>query len=359
MKLIVMAGGQGTKLWPMSRESAPKQFQAIVGDKTLFRTNIEALLKGFTPDDIFVSTKEQYLEFVKKDAPELPERNIILEPNIKKNQGPATGYAALKVAHYYPDEPFMLIQSDCLRIPDDKFIEMIKGADKLVNEDHKLITGGARPLFPIMGCDYLKLGEKIKNSNGLEIYHVDEFIPRLDDYNKTKTLISNFHVSIHSNHYCWFIDDLMNAFKTYRPNWYEKLNEIKETFGKPNEKEETERIYNEFEEGPIEDVTKEIFAKEGNVILMPFKWTDIGTWGSIYEYFAKHEEVYADGDSVNVDSKNTFIKGKKGKIIATIGVENLVIVDTDDALLVCRKDRAGEIKKVLDGLKNNKLEKYL
>jgi mannose-1-phosphate guanylyltransferase len=350
MKFIITAGGQGTKLWPMSRESKPKQFQPIIGDTTLFRYQIEILLREYKPEDIFISTKQAYLNYVKQDAKEIPEQNIIIEPPYKKNRGPGEGYAILKLSVLHPDEPFMIIQSDCVRAPEDKFLEMIKTAEFLVKRDRKFISGGQKAINPDMGSDYLKLGKKIEVENDVEIYSVDEFVYRLGDYKKTKELIQKYNVSTHCNHNCWYPDLMLDAYKKYKPSWYESLMKIKETFGKPNELELTDKIYSEMEEGPTEDVTKNVFH-EGYIILTPYNWTDIGTWDSLHSYFSNPHEVYKDGKVIDVDTTSALIKGRNNKLIATIGLENIVIIDTEDALLVCSKDKTGDIKKILEQIK--------
>ena len=350
MKFIITAGGQGTKLWPMSRESQPKQFQTIVGERTLFRYQIDTLLTAYKPEDIFISTKESYLEFVYKDSPEIPKENIIVEPPYKKNRGPGEGYAILKLSVLYPDEPFMIIQSDCIRSPEDKFIAMIKSAEILVRRDKKFISAGQKAINPDMGSDYLKLGKKLETDDGMDVYAVDEFVYRLGDYSKTKDLIQKFNVSTHCNHSCWFPNQMLEAYKQYKPEWYHSLMQIKESFGKENETELTDKIYSEMTEGPTEDVTKYLFD-QGYIILTPFNWTDVGTWDSLYTYFVNPGEVYKDGKIIDIDTSSALIKGPKEKLIATIGLDNIVIVDTPDALLVCSKDRTGDIKKVLDSIK--------
>lgn len=358
MKFIITAGGQGTKLWPMSRESKPKQFQPIIGERTLFRYQIDTLLTAYKPEDIFISTKEIYLDLVKKDANEIPSENIIIEPPYKKNRGPGEGYAILKLSVLHPDEPFMIIQSDCVRAPESKFIEMIKGAEELVKRDRKFISAGQKAINPDMGSDYLKLGRKIESADGLDVYSVDEFVYRLGDYNKTKELIQNFNVSTHCNHNCWYPELMLEAYRKYKPDWYNSLMKIKETFGKANEKELTDQIYSQMEEGPTEDVTKNIFA-EGYIILTPFNWTDIGTWDSLYSYFANPGEVYKDGKVINIETSSALIKAPKDKLVATIGLDNVVIIDTPDALLVCSKDKTGDIKKVLDQIKEKEYNESL
>lgn len=358
MKFIITAGGLGTKMWPLSKESRPKQFQKLFNDKSLYQYQVETLTQRFPLSDIYVSTKEQYVSLVLEDTPDLPKENIIIEPNFKKNRGPGEGYAILKLSTWFPDEPFMIVQSDDLRVPEEKFLDMIELMDTLQRRDKKFISSGQKAIYPDMGSDYLQLGQRLKFEGEIEIYNVDKFVYRLGDYQKTKDLIENFHVSTHTNHNCWYPELMLEAYAEFRPDWYEALMKIRDTFGKKNEKEQTEKIYSEMEEGPTEEVTKHVFER-GYIILNPFKWMDFGTWDSVYEHLSTPGEVYQDGEIVAVDSRNTLVKGKSGKVIATLGVDNLVIVDTDDALLICAKDRTGDIKLILDQLKKQDLEKYL
>jgi mannose-1-phosphate guanylyltransferase len=358
MKFIIFAGGQGTKLWPLSRESKPKQFQPVVGDKTLFRQNVEALLTEYSAQDIFVSTKRKYVRFVIEDAPEVPLENIIIEPDIAKNTGPATGFAIIKVAAKYPDEPFMIVQADCLRKPDEKFIEMTRLAEELVQKERKLITGGQKALYPDMGIDYLMLGDPIENQGGVDIFKIQKFVPRLDTYEETEKLISGFKIATHSNHYCWYPELMLEVYAKYNPQWFQSLMEIKAALGTKDEATEIERIYAAMEAGPIEDVTRHIFD-QGYIIINPFKWMDMGTWGVIYEYLAAANNMYTDGNVMAIDTRNSFIKGNKDRLIATIGIDDLMIIDSDDALLICPKSRAQDVKKVIDKLKEQADQKYL
>jgi mannose-1-phosphate guanylyltransferase len=357
MKFIIFAGGQGTKLWPMSREDRPKQFQSIVGSKTLFRQNVEALLKKYSSQDIFVSTKKRYVKYVVDGAPEIPLGNIIVEPDISKNTGPATGLAIVKVAQKFPKEPFMIVQADCLRKPASKFLEMIEVAEKFVKKEKKLVTGGQKALYPDMGIDYLMLGEVFKTEKNVDILKIEKFVPRLGTVEETKKLIGNFRIATHSNHYCWYPDLMLEAYKKYKPQWYKSLMKIKAVLGKENESQSIEKIYSSMEAGTIEEVTKHIFS-QSYIIMNPFKWTDMGTWGVIDEFLSENGKNYTDGNVLALDSENSFIKGDSNKLIATIGVEDLLIVDTDDALLICPKNRAQDVKKIVDSLKK-KGKKYL
>src|SRR6266568_1224451 len=132
MKIIVTAGGQGTKLWPYSRQNKPKQFQPIVGDTSSYAETINTLLKEFSSEDIYISTKRKFIKYVSEQSPQIPLRNYIVEPDIAKDRGPGEGLAFLRLSIDHPDEPFFLVQADCIRDPEEKFLEMIRGAEKLV-----------------------------------------------------------------------------------------------------------------------------------------------------------------------------------------------------------------------------------
>ncbi|MDQ6984794.1 MAG: hypothetical protein Q9M91_04225 [Candidatus Dojkabacteria bacterium] len=260
--------------------------------------------------------------------------------------------------HLTDDEPFMLVQSDDFRVPEERFLDMIALAEKLVRRDKKFKTAGQKAIYPDMGSDYMELGDSIMNENNIEVFKVNRFINRLGDYKQTKELVEKYRVSTHCNHTCWYPSLLLNDYKKYKPNWYEDLMKIEATFGLENEDELTDKVYSEMEPGMTGEVISHSM-KEGYVILTPFKWKDIGAWGSISEFFSADDGNYLDGDIINIDSKDVLIKGKKKKLIATLGLKDIVIVDTEDALLVTTKDRVGNIKKILDELKKRGMDEYL
>lgn len=352
MKLIILAGGQGTKMWPYSTEDKPKQFQSVVGEKTMFQTTVHNLLEGFSAEDIIISTKKRYLTHVFEQTPEILKKNIIAEPDAKKNQGPGTLYSALKTEYMYPGEPFLVVQSDCIREPNHKFLEMIVELDTLVRKTKKIFSAGRKPIYPAMGVDYFQLGDRMETDSELEVHNVKKFLGRLPTFEDTKNMIENYHVVIHCNHHCGYVDLFMEATEKYHNDWYEKMIEIRDTFGKHNEEELTEKLYSEIPNpGNIEEVTSHVFEENGGIVLLPFRWTDVGTWDSVYEYFALEKGAnYLDGKIIPIDTSNSLIKGTAGKLIATIGVDNLVIVDTEDALFICRRDRAGDVKEILQRL---------
>ncbi len=362
MKILVTAGGQGTKLWPYSREDKPKQFQPIIGDTTLCSETIKTLLKKFAPEDILISSKRKFIKYISEQAPEIPLRNYIIEPDAAKDTGPGHGLAFLWLSVHFPDEPFFLVQVDCVRKPEAAFLQMIEDACKLVERDKKLSSGGMSVTGPVMGNDYLRLGERVKGAKQ-EIYEVVEFMGRRNTVKETRHLIENFHVVLHNNHYCWYPGQMIDAYKKYRPDWHKALMKIKGAFDKPGEDAAIEAIYNDMERGSTEEVTRHVMeAGEARIILLPFRWTDVGTWSSVYDFFVDGDgtENYQDGKVVAVDTTGTIVKtSSPNKLIAVAGVEDLVIIDTEDALLIVPRDKLEKIKDIQTLLAEGQDQKYL
>ncbi len=364
MKIIVIAGGQGTKMWPYSREDKPKQFQAIIGEQSPYAETIHTLLKVYAPEDIFISTKRKFIKYVSEQSPQIPLKNYIVEPDAVKDRGPGEGLAFLRLSVQHPNEPFFMVQSDCIRQPEEAFLTMIADVGKLVEQDKKLLTGGVKATEPNMGIDYFKLSSQVRGSGAQEVYEVAEFIYRSSSYRQTKELVENYRVVTHSNHYAWYPELMLEAYKKYRPDWYRALMKIKAAFDKPGEDAAIAKIYDSMEKGPTEEVTKHVFnSGNGRVVLLPFRWIDVGTWGSVYDYFVGGDgrENYDDGGKlVSVDTTGTLVKtDRPDKLIAVAGVEDLVIIDTEDVLLVIPKQKIEKIKDIQTILKDTNRTNYL
>lgn len=353
------AGGQGTKMWPYSRQDKPKQFQPIIGDVSSYEQTIKTLLKEFTAEDIYISTKRKFIKYVSEQSPQIPLKNYIVEPDVAKDRGPAEGLAFVRLSLNHPDEPFFIVQADCIRDPEEGFLEMIRQAEKLVTKHKQPVTGGIKATEPVMGVDYLKLDVEVIGSG--EAYKIDKFLFRPATAREAKRLVENFHVVVHCNHLCWYPELMLEAYKKYRPDWYEALMKIKDAMDKPGENEAIEAIYATMDKGPTEDVTNHVMNNgDAMVILLPYKWTDVGTWGSVYDFFEDGVGNYENGNIITVDTKGSLIKtDHKDKLIAVAGVKNLVIVDTEDALLIIPKDQIEKIKDIQKTLEDRNETEYL
>lgn len=348
MKILVVCGGQGTKLWPYSRQDKPKQFQPIIGDKSSYQEAIETLLSEFTPEDIYISTKQKFIKYISEQSPQIPLKNYIVEPDIALDRGPGEGLAFLRLSILHPDEPVFYVQADMVRRPGEKFIEMIKVAEKIVTETGKYITGGLKATEANMGADYLELGKQIDSGSEVEAYELTKFHYRKGTVRETRELVENFRVAAHWNHLCWYPSKIIDAYKVHRPDWHKSLMEIKDVMDKPGEQEAIRAIYEKMEKGPTEDVTRHIMdSGDAVVILLPFRNTDVGTWESVRAFSADNDENHFDANVVSVDTANTLVKTMNpNKLVAVAGMKDMVIVDSDDALLVIPSDEIDKIKDI-------------
>lgn len=340
---VIICGGFGTKMWPLSREFKPKHFLPLINSKSLFQLNYEALSAKFSPNQIYVSTNKDQLKLAMRQVPEIPEENYILEPEMK-NTGPAIGLvAATLYKKGFQDEPFMIIQGDVLREPSSKFIEMIEACEDLAKHKKEYITGGLRPKVAIMGVDYLIKGDRV-NDGSVGIYKVNEFIWRMSEGDTTE-LIKNENVLVHSNHTCMTPKNYLEMYKKYRIDWYEPLKNIIDGADVATE-------FAKMKPDPQEKVTEMVHKNgESLIVELPFKWYDFGTFKSLEEYL-KENNLYKESDNIiHIDSENNFIKlDDQNKPVVLVGVNNLIVVDTGDALLICDNkstSKVGDARKLV------------
>ena len=346
---VIISGGFGTKLWPLSRKLRPKQFLPLIRGKSLFQTNYEDLRLKFNPGEIYVSTNSDQAKIAQTQAPEVPPENYILEPEMR-NQGPATGLiAATLFKKGFPDEPFMLVQVDDLREPAEDFLKMIDICDRLARSETKYITGGFRPDFRIQGVDYLMKGKRITGEDEVGVFEVARYIWR-KSVEEIESLIKEGSLLVHTNHTCMTPRNFLNMIKKYRDDWYSPLANIIEGADVMTE-------YLKMPPGPIEEVTELVHANsEWLVVELPFRWADIGTWESLSRYYRENNLYQVSNPSVDLGGKNNFINiENKDKVIALVGVDNLAVIDTGDALLICSLDQSGNVNEVVKEIKNRGL----
>lgn len=346
---VIICGGFGTKLWPISRQHKPKHFLPLIDDKSLFQLNYEVLRTNFKPEEIYVSTNEDQVPMAQKQAPEIPVENYIVEPEMR-NQGPATGLiAAFLYSKGLSEEPFMIVQVDDLREPVEGFIKMMMTCDVLARKETRYITGGFRPKYSVMGVDYLVKGEKVTSDDDVPVYKVDKFIWR-GTKEETEALIVQDNALIHTNHTCMTPKNFLNMIQKYKPEWYEPLMSIAK--GGDIKTEFVKLIA-----GPLEDVTQKVHeAGESLVVELPFMWTDFGTFESLDKYLKEKGLYKLTENIVDLNGQNNFVKlDDSNKIVALVGVDNLVVIDTGDVLLICQKNQSGQVGEALKEIKNRKL----
>jgi len=300
-----------------------------------------------------------YKDMVMEQAPKLLEKNLIIEPDTFRGRGPAEGFAFLKLFLAQPDEVFTILQADCLYLPEEEYLQTIKLMEKVVLRDRKMISGGLELKQSVFGVDYLVLDKIIEEENDARIYSVKKFIWRQSTLGEMQKTLEKEKAVIHVNINTWTPRLMLDAYKDIRPDWYKKLMEIKEVIGQENEADKIAEIFNNMEVGSTEEVTKHVFEK-GYIIEFPFKWVDIGSWDSVYKHQAENDEVYIEGNVVEVDSRSSLVKSTDPKkLVAVLGIEDLVVVDSDEVLFIAPRDKVGQTKEIHEKLKELGLDRFL
>lgn len=358
MRIVILAGGGGSRLWPMSRSGKPKQFCKLISEKTMFEETLDRF-RDFPKEKIYIATTSELADEVRKILPDFPEKNIIVEPG-RRDTGPAMGYAAIRLNISDPDEPMAFIPSDHYIGRTDRFINSIKEAEKVILETGKMLDISIYPTSPNTALGYTKIGKKKFERDGVEFY---EFLGHKEkpDFETAKKYLEEGNYLWHANYYMWTPKKFLEAYEKNAPEIYAKLEEIEKCL-KEGKEAEIKNIYLSMEKISIDyAVAEKIDPSEVLIIQGEFEWKDIGAWDTLHEnLFTKTDERrnLVRGERLNIDTSGCIIYGNDEKLIATVGIDDLVIIDTEDALLICPKGRSQDVKKIVEELKTRG-EKYL
>jgi len=341
---VIMAGGRGERFWPKSRNTCPKQFLSLTSDgETMIQKTVKRLSPLVAADDVFVVTNAAYTELVKDQLPDIPSENILAEP-CARNTAPCIAFAAAVIGRKYDDAVMMVLPSDHLIGYEDIYINTLKKAVAVAEQDKNLVTIGITPTYPETGYGYINFGAE----NGAA-YNVERFVEKPDLATAKKYLASGKYLW-NSGMFVWKISSIMANIKEFMPTVYEGAVKIGESFGTPAYEE---TLVKEFTAFPSESVDFGIMEKAHDIYTLPgsFGWDDVGSWLAVERINETDENKnFISGDVIAVDSERTTICGGK-RLIAAIGTEDLIIVDTDDVLLVCSKNNTQDVKKVIAQLK--------
>lgn len=351
-----MAGGIGSRFWPMSRANHPKQFLDILGTgKTMLQQTFERYNKMVPAENIFIVTAREYVSKVKEQLPEIPEANILAEPS-RKNTAPCIAYVAFKLHQINPDALMIAAPADNLILDDQAFLETTVTALNFIDHINALVTIGIKPTHPNTGYGYIQ-HDDLEAAPG--IYKVKTFTEK-PNLELAKTFIDSGDFLWNAGIFTWKVKNLINAFEQYLPEMHEVFVAERDNFNTPEEVAAVERIYPQCTNISIDFG---IMEKAENVYVIPasFAWSDLGTWNSAWHNMEKdyfHNAVA--GDQVMVfDTKNTMVHVPNNKLVLLQGMEDYIVVDTQDVLLICKRDKEQEIKDYLAEVKRNKGDKYL
>ncbi|MFU0826448.1 MAG: Mannose-1-phosphate guanylyltransferase (GDP) mannose-6-phosphate isomerase, type 2 [Lachnoclostridium sp.] len=351
---LIMAGGRGERFWPKSRKTLPKQFLSLTSDgKTMIQLTVERITPLISAEDIFISTNADYKSLVKEQLPNIPDSNIICEP-MSRNTAPCIGLGAAYISKKYDDAIMIVLPSDHLIRYNSMFINTLKDACEIASMNSNLVTIGITPDYPETGYGYIKFNPN--NCVGRS-YEVERFVEK-PSLEVAKEYLSTDEYLWNSGMFVWKVSTIMNKLEQFMSDTYTGLCNIRNVIGTEDEEAVLEKEYFQF---PSISIDYGIMEKSTNIYTIPgtFGWDDVGSWLAV-ERIKKTNEFgnVVDGNVITIDTRNCIIEGSR-KLIATVGIENLIIVDTDDAMLICEKNSAGDIKKVLENLKICNRSEYL
>jgi mannose-1-phosphate guanylyltransferase len=354
--VAIMAGGIGSRFWPMSRTAYPKQFLDVLNTgKTLIQWTYERYLPFIPAENIFIVTSSEYVDIVKKQLPQLPEQNILAEPS-KKNTAPCIAYISFKLAQIDPKATFIVAPSDHLILEQENFQKIVEKALDFVSNINALATLGIKPTNPNTGYGYIQY-EGLEVSNG--VYKVKTFTEK-----PTQEIAESFLASgdflWNAGIFAWKASVILKAFEKYQPEMFELFDQEKANFNTENEKQAIEKIYPQCTNISI-DIA--IMEKADNVYVLPsaFGWSDLGTWNSAYENMEKDYfgNAVASNNVIVIDATKCMINAPKDKLVVVQGIDDFIIVDTKDVLLICSKEKEQSIKEYVAEVKRHKGDKYI
>lgn len=357
----ILCGGGGTRLWPRSRKKTPKQFINLFGEETLFQKTVKRSLWLTTSEKIFVATNADYLDEVIAQGKVISPRNVLPEPQAK-NTAIAVGVAAVYIKKIDPEAVIVNFPSDPLIKGKQEFIkELLLAAEAAASEDF-IVTLGIKPTFPHTGLGYIEADKTSINFSGGKAFKVASFREKPDLPQAQKFLKEgNFYWN--AGIYIWKVATILSAFEKYAPEMAKLLQKLDGAIGSQREAKVLSEIYEKVESVSVDFAISE---KAKNLLLVPatFYWNDVGDYKVIYDLSQKDESQNyfvvngKKGEIFAVETKNCLVQ-TEDRLVGTVGVENLIIVDTPDALLVCRKDAAEDVKKLVNLLKEKEKKEYL
>ncbi len=379
MNVLIMAGGSGTRLWPRSREARPKQLLSLLSERTMLQEAYQRIMPLVPDEKIFVVTNETYTDVVRQQIPPLPASNIIGEIE-GHGTAPCIGLSALYLRRLDPEEVMAVLTAD-------HYIEKAYGLQRAlaaaaqVAEKGHLVTLGIPPDYPATSYGYLERGQKLAQVSGHHVYQVEKFTEK-PDLATAQAFLESGRYYWNSGMFIWKVSTLLQELQKLMPQLYAQLMEIDAALGTAEERAVLERVWPQVEN---ETIDYGIMERAANVAVIPVDigWSDVGSWATLLELLptfalsrsAERSEGSAEvlalslaevdgqgnvivGPHLGLDTRGCLIHGSH-RLVATIGLEGIIVVDTADALLVCPKERAQDVRKLVDMLKEMGRDEYL
>lgn len=350
---LVMAGGIGSRFWPRSKEKTPKQLLKIFGENTMIQDTV-ARLNGVIPNEnIFIITNKVQREEIIMQIPGIPQENILEEP-FGRNTAACIGLASIMIEGKSKDAVTIVLPADHIIRDKVTFHNNIISAAKFANESKGLVTIGIIPTRPETGYGYIQIDDSIVSDN---IHKVLTFAEK-PNYATAVRFLESGDFLWNSGMFIWRIDAILEEIRKFMPELYEGLETIKKSMHAPNFGEVLSNVYGQLKNVSIDygimEKSQRVFLTKGD-----FSWSDVGSWEEVYQLSEKNEDGNAIVGKVFTDDTSESYIYSPNKFTAVIGAENFIVINSDDALLICRRDKAQDVKKVIEHLKYSKMTDHL
>ncbi|MBS11340.1 MAG: mannose-1-phosphate guanylyltransferase [Gemmatimonadetes bacterium] len=349
MKFVIRAGGIGSRLWPYSRQSQPKQFHAFEGDMTMLQHAYHRVVTIASGEDRYVSTGAAHDSLVREQLPELGDDHVIIEPALR-NTGPAVGLECVLLEHHAPGCTIASLGSDHHIGKPEEFCRLLLAAEEaLIEHPDTLILVGVKPWCAETAYGYIQKGGVIHEANDEPIYAVEAFKEK-PDVETAQVWFESGNYLWNSNMFVWRADTLLRLFERFEPEIYEGLMTIKASLGTDDADRVLSEVYPTLKEIPVDNAILEK-AEKVAVVEADIDWSDIGSWGAMSDVLpTDSDDNLLNGNVISIDAKNTTVYSQTDKLIALVGVDNLAIVETEDALLILPRDESQRVRDLVDKL---------
>jgi mannose-1-phosphate guanylyltransferase len=359
--VVILCGGGGTRLWPLSRNRSPKQFIELLGDETLFQKTLARAQKLVSLDHIYIMTNEEYVSQVLQFAPNFPSEQIIAEP-LKRNTAMAMGLISAIIHQKDPDAVVINLASDHLIHNEAVFISTVLASARVAQDKQRLVAVGVEPSFAHPGLGYIERGDQLQGSVVEEIYTVKGFREK-PNVELAGEYVASGRYYWNANLYTWSTELILSEFKEHSPEIYAHIQKIISAYGTASY---LKILREEYSEAKEEQIDTAISEKTDKLVVIPgdFGWSDVGSWNVVHDEVEKDAQGNAHirrefgAEWLSVDTQNSLVSTGR-KLVATIGVSDLMIVETEDALLITHKNRAQDVKEIIAKLKATGLKKLL
>lgn len=364
MKIIIFAGGSGRRLWPLSRKKSPKQFESIIGEKSTLQLAVDRVEGAYGAENIYISTNERYTNILKGQLPQLPPDNIIGEPT-RRDLAAAVGLAFTHLHHGLAntadDEPVAILWGDNYMENVDNFLQLLDTSEQLLNQDKAdIVFIGETPRFANANLGWLGMGEKKGEIDGEGYYQFDSLIYRPEQERCNQMFAEETHVW-NTGYFVTTVGFVVEQYKRHQPTMWSKLSEIGQTIGQPHYKDVLFTIYPSLDELSFDDaILTHLEPEQALVLFSKMGWSDPGTLYALKEAINKNPQAnVTKGLVIDEASEDCLIFNYESKkLVVAAGLEGMIVVNTEDALLVVHKDQIPLVKKVVNDLEGTDLESY-